>query len=197
MKVIGLTGGIATGKSTASRYLVQNGLPVLDADQMAREVVEPGMPALADLVAAFGEDILLVTGELNRMELGRRVFSDPQALKQLNQITHPRIRERLFEHLKYIGESKNTPAVVIDAALIFETGWDEIVDEVWLLVVSEETQRERLKQRSKVTEEQARAMMASQMPASEKMKRAKVWIDNNGSVAALYHQLDELVNTII
>jgi dephospho-CoA kinase len=155
------------------------------------------MPALAELIAVFGEEILLVTGELNRKVLSRLVFSNPEALKQLNQITHPRIRERLFEHLKYIGESKNTPAVVIDAALMFETGWDKIVDEVWLLVVSEATQRERLKERMQVTEEQAHAMMASQMSASEKMKRAKVWIDNNGSLAALYHQLDELVNTII
>ncbi len=197
MKVIGLTGGIASGKSTASRYLAQNGLPVLDADVMAREIVQPGMPALKEIVEAFGEDMLLITGELDRKALGRLVFSDPEALKKLNAITHPKIRERLLIHLQHIEDMKSYPAVIIDAALLMETGWHELVDDVWLIVIDESHQMSRLVQRNAISELEAQTMMAIQMPMAEKMKLAKVWIDNNGLPSDLYHQLDELVMTIM
>lgn len=197
MKVIGLTGGIASGKSTASRYLAQNGLPVLDADVMAREIVQPGMPALKEIVEAFGEDMLLITGELDRKALGRLVFSDPEALKKLNAITHPKIRERLLIHLEHIEDMKSYPAVIIDAALLMETGWHELVDDVWLIVIDENHQKRRLIERNAITELEAQTMMAIQMPMAQKMKLAKVWIDNNGLPADLYHQLDELVMTIM
>lgn len=197
MKVIGLTGGIASGKSTASRYLAQNGLPVLDADVMAREIVQPGMPALKEIVEAFGEDMLLITGELDRKALGRLVFSDPEALKKLNAITHPKIRERLLKHLESIEDMKSYPAVIIDAALLMETGWHELVDDVWLIVIDENHQKRRLIERNAITELEAQTMMAIQMPMADKMKLARVWIDNNGLPSDLYHQLDELVMTIM
>ncbi len=196
MKVIGLTGGIASGKSTASRYLLQNGLPVLDADLMAREVVLPGMPALAEIAAAFGDQVILITGELDRKALGAIVFSDAQALSRLNRIMHPRILERLDDALEAIKESKTYSAVIIDAALLLEANWDVIVDDVWVMLSDANNQCQRLVARSGYSESEAQRIIAHQMPQEEKMVRARVWIDNNKSIADLYHQLDELILTI-
>lgn len=196
MKVIGLTGGIASGKSTASRYFTQNGIPVLDADMMAREVVLPGMPALREIAKAFGESMLLITGELDRKALGRIVFNDAEALIRLNQIMHPRIKERLLDALEAIEESKTYKSVVIDAALLFEAGWESIVDETWLLLLDEDKQCQRLVDRNGMSDDEARRMIATQMSLVEKKARAQVWIDNNGSMPDLYHQLDELIVTI-
>ena len=196
MKVIGLTGGIASGKSTASRYLLQNGIPVLDADLMARDVVLPGMPALHDIETEFGKEVILITGELDRKALGSIVFSDAQALSRLNKIMHPRILERLDDALEAIKESKTYSAVVIDAALLLEAGWDVIVDDVWVMLTDEGNQCERLMSRSGYTEEAAMRIISHQMAQAEKMVRARVWIDNNSSLSDLYHQLDELIITI-
>lgn len=196
MKVIGLTGGIASGKSTASRYFAQNGIPVLDADIMAREVVLPGMPALREIAEAFGESMLLITGELDRKALGRIVFSDAEALHRLNQIMHPRIKERLLDALEAIEESKTYKSVVIDAALLFEAGWESIADETWLLLLDEDKQCQRLVDRNGMSDDEARRMIATQMSLNQKKARAQVWIDNNGSMPDLFHQLDELIVTI-
>lgn len=196
MKVIGLTGGIASGKSTASRYFAQNGIPVLDADIMAREVVLPGMPALREIAEAFGESMLLITGELDRKALGRIVFNDAEALHRLNQIMHPRIKERLLDALEAIEESKTYKSVVIDAALLFEAGWESIADETWLLLLDEDKQCQRLVDRNGMSDDEARRMIATQMSLNQKKARAQVWIDNNGSMPDLYHQLDELIVTI-
>lgn len=196
MKVIGLTGGIASGKSTASRYFLQNGLPVLDADIMAREVVLPGMPALKEIAKTFGQDMLLVTGELDRKALGELVFNQPAALEELNRIMHPRIRERLTDALEGIRESKTYSAVIIDAALLLEAGWGSIVDEVWLLVVDPQRQIDRLMHRNQITRSEASRLVDLQMSLEDKKEQAKIWIENNGQLSDLYHQLDELILTI-
>lgn len=196
MKVIGLTGGIASGKSTATRYLQQNGIPIIDADVMAREVVLPGMPALREIALEFGPEVILITGELDRKALGKIVFSDAQALERLNRIMHPRIKERILDALEAIEESKTYTSVVIDAALLLEAGWAEIVDDVWLMLVEEAVQCERLERRSGLAGGEARRIMGHQMPLHEKKRLAKVWIDNNKTLLDLYHQLDELILTI-
>ncbi|MCK8060612.1 MULTISPECIES: dephospho-CoA kinase [unclassified Fusibacter] len=196
MKIIGLTGGIASGKSTASRYLEHCGIPIIDADLIAREVVQPGKPALKKIVDSFSEDILLPTGELNRKKLGQIVFSDPVKLKELNQIVHPSIRSAITQRIVHFEDDRSCKAVIIDAALLIETGLHEMVDDVWLMVVDKRVQLDRLISRNNLSEEDAQKMIVTQLTLEEKKKLARVYIDNNRGLADLYHQLDELVITI-
>lgn len=197
MKIIGLTGGIASGKSTAAHYLSQSGIPIIDADVVAREIVRPNMPALKAIVKTFGKEMLHSDGTLNREKLGSVVFEDPQALKTLNNITHPHIRNRILAMIGHIEESKTYPAIIIDAALLIETGWQVLVDDVWLIVIDEALQIKRLIKRSGLTESQAKNRIARQMPQDLKKQHATVYIDNNHGLDALYHQLDELLQTIM
>jgi dephospho-CoA kinase len=196
MKTIGLTGGIASGKSTSSRYLEHCGIPIIDADLIAREVVQPGKQALKKIVDMFSEEILLPTGELNRKMLGQIVFTDPDKLKALNAIVHPSIRSAILERISFFEEDRSCKAVIIDAALLIETGLNEIVDDVWLMVVDKKVQLDRLVSRNNLSIEDAKKMIITQLTLEEKKQMATVYIDNNRGLADLYHQLDELVITI-
>ncbi len=179
MRVIGLTGGIASGKSTVSGMLRELGARVIDADAIAREVVEPGRPALAEIVAWLGRDILLADGSLDRRKLGELVFGDSAARAALEGITHPRITAAAKEALA-AAEREGCAVAVLDVPLLYEAGWDEGVDEVWVVYVDAATQLSRLMARDSLTAAQAAARVAAQMSLEEKARRADIVIDNSG-----------------
>jgi dephospho-CoA kinase len=195
MKMIGLTGGIGSGKSTVAALLTEHGFPVVDADQLAREVVEPGQPALAELAEAFGQDVLLADGSLNRPELAARAFVDKARTELLNAITHPRIqelRERRFQE----AEDAGSEAAVYDMPLLVEQGVDKNMDLTVVVDVDVEERVRRLVTTRGLTEEDARRRIAAQVDDAERLAAADVVIDNNGPVEALGEQVEQLVRVI-
>lgn len=179
MRVLGLTGGIGSGKSMVASMFSQLGADVIDADQLARDVVEPGQPALDEIATAFGRDILLPDGRLDRGKLARIIFADPVARGKLNAITHPRIRERMDAA---IAARASQPGVLIaDIPLLYENDRASTVEAVIVVWVDPATQLRRLLERDGLTEEEARQRIAAQMPLDEKQARADVVIDNGGS----------------
>ncbi len=186
--VIGLTGGIASGKSLVSEELARRGAALVDADQVSRELTRPGSPVLAELVEAFGPDILQSDGVLDRKGLAGRVFGDPRALDRLNQITHPAIWKEIHHQL---GELSQThPVVVLVAPLLLEHGGERYVDQVWVVHVRPEVQLERLMRRDGLSAEQAEARRSAQISASERLQRADVVIDNSGSPEETVRQIE-------
>lgn len=192
MKVIGLTGGIASGKSTVSMLLKQKGAAIIDADEIAKEIIQPGKPAWTEVVEHFGKGILREDGNIDRKKLAHIVFSDEKELETLNRITHPRIVEEIKRRLKSFRE-KNESVVVVDAALLLEIGLDMLVDEVWLVAVDEKTQLERLLFREKsMGFAEALERIRAQMPLEEKLKFAHRVIDNGGSIEETKRQVDRI-----
>lgn len=181
MPVIGLTGNIASGKSLVSGILKELGARVIDADIVAREVVAPGTAGWRKIKETFGEGVLNPDLTVNRQILGSKVFNDPQQREKLNAITHPVIVEKIQAEVNTFRRSGPGPdkVLVVVAPLLIETDSDILVDEVWLVVIPEETQIERLIKRDGLTREQALARIRSQMPVSEKKKYAQVIIDNS------------------
>ncbi len=182
MKRIGLTGGIATGKSTVSQMLTELGAVVIDADRLAREVVRQGCPAWQDIVAWFGRDVLLPNGEIDRAKLGQVIFSDSTARVKLNEFTHPRVIARMNSMLSDMAEQGHAEPVVLDVPLLIEANMAESVDEVWLVVANPNVQLERLMRRNRLSEAEARARILAQMPLAEKRSYAHRIIDNSGSM---------------
>jgi len=189
MYKIGLTGGIGAGKSAASAYIGRLGIPVLDADRAAREVVEPQTKGYEQIVQAFGSGILLDDGTLNRKKLGQVVFSDSARRETLNAIVHPLV-EQWFEGALCALAQKQTPLVVLDVPLLIECGWHEFVDEVWLVAADDEKRIERIEQRDGCTEQEALARISSQLSQAEKKRYATRILDNNGTLGELYSQID-------
>lgn len=177
---IGLTGGIATGKSTVANILQRLGAHVVDADVIAREIVMPGQPAYEEIVQYFGPQALLPDGQLNRSWLAEQVFSDGRKRGFLNQATHPRIIERIETIVGELAASGYRLPVVLDVPLLIEAGMAESVDEVWLVVVDPVTQLERLMQRDGLSADSAQLRIAAQMPLAEKVPFAHRIIDNGG-----------------
>jgi len=188
MRVIGLTGGIASGKSSVASLLERLGAAVVDADRLAREVVEPGEPALAQIVAAFGAKVLNRDGGLNRTALGEIVFSDDAARRTLEAITHPAIRERAEARLAGLSEAGVETAFYV-APLLIEAGNASRVDEIWVVYLDRETQLARLMARDSLGREAALRRIASQMPMEEKKRRGKIVIDNRGTREELEAQV--------
>lgn len=179
MRVLGLTGGIGSGKSMVASMFAELGADVIDADQLAREVVEPGQPALEEIRTAFGPDILLPDGRLDRGKLGRIIFADPVARGTLNAITHPRIRELMAGE---IAARRSRPGVlIVDIPLLYENDRTDSVEAVIVVWVDSKTQLRRLVERDGLSEEEARQRIAAQMPLDEKRARADVVIDNSDS----------------
>jgi dephospho-CoA kinase len=179
--LVGLTGGIATGKSTVTGMLARPSVRVVDADALAREVVEPGTPAHARIVAEFGKGVLQPDGRLDRARLGEIVFPDPDRRKRLEAITHPAIRAR-FEQIMADLERQGFDGILIwDAALLVESGGHNKMDKVVVVTTDPATQLARLMARDGSTEEAARARTASQMPLAVKARVADYVIDNSGS----------------
>lgn len=191
MYKIGLTGGIATGKSTVSGWMAQRGVAVIDADRVAREVVEPGTPGLQAVADAFGKDVLLEDGQLNRPALGAIVFNNEVKRKQLNGILHSYIKERI-DQLEKMFEDRGEPAVIYDVPLLIEAGWYKDMDEVWLVVTDEATQIHRLMERNGLDEAEAACRIKSQLPLSEKRKYSQVIISNEGPMEELEAELEQL-----
>ncbi|RPJ08493.1 MAG: dephospho-CoA kinase [Deltaproteobacteria bacterium] len=180
--VVGLTGGVASGKTTVSEILQEEGAYLIDADMIARQLVEPHSATWYEIRKAFGDDILDENGSLRRKKLAARVFSDPDERKILNQILHPQIRREIQNRLKEIAEKDPRAIVIVDAALLVETGDYREMDKVIVIASSPQEQIERLKQRDGMEEEQARNVLASQMPLEEKRKVADFIICNEGSL---------------
>jgi len=179
MKVLGLTGGIGSGKSMVASMFTQLGADVIDADRLAREVVEPGQAALKEIATAFGTDILLPDGRLNRGKLARIIFADPVARGTLNAITHPRIRERMDAEIT--ARRSRAGILVVDIPLLYENNRTGAVETVIVVWVDPKTQLRRLQERDGLSVEEARQRIAAQMPLDEKRARADVVIDNSGS----------------
>lgn len=190
VRVIGLTGGIASGKSTAAKILAELGAEIIDADQLARDVVRPGEPAYRAIVSAFGTDVLNEDGTINRAALGTIVFADPVARRQLESITHPAIA-RQAEHLLAELRSRGTQLAVYMAPLLIEAGITGRVDEVWVVYVDRETQIRRLMCRDGLSKDDALQRIASQMSMEEKRDLARVVIDNRGTEADLVRTIRE------
>lgn len=189
MRTIGLTGGIATGKSTVAALLTERGAIVVDADSAAREVVEPGQPALAEIAAHFG-DFVVREGRLNRAALGELIFADPSARRELEAITHPRIRQRLAQ-LTQRAMALEPPLVVVDIPLLFETGRAETFDGVMVVYASPQTQAARLRDREGLGETAIAQRLAAQIPIDDKRGRATWVIDNDGPLEATVAQIDK------
>lgn len=190
MHLFGLTGGIATGKSTVSQLFAEKGVPILDADLVAREVVEPGQPTLAEIAQRF-PGVLRPDGTLDRAKLGQRIFGDPVERAALNAITHPRIQAAVLEKTRALAEA-GAPRVIYDAALLIENGLHRGMHGVVLVVAPPDVQRARLMQRDGLSREAAEARIASQMPLDEKRPHATWIIDNGGSLEDTRRQVDEV-----
>ena len=187
--LVGLTGGIATGKSTVSALLRQLGCEIIDADLLAREVVEPGQPAWTTIVAEFGQDVVTGDGTLDRKKLGAIVFADPERRRRLEAITHPAIRERFRARLDGLAEKGFTGIVIFDAAVMIESGNYKNMDRLVVVVTDEPTQMSRLRGRDGTDDAEGRRKIASQMPLSEKAKLADYVIDNSGARHATAEQV--------
>ncbi|NLY60148.1 MAG: dephospho-CoA kinase [Clostridiales bacterium] len=192
MKIIGLTGGIATGKSQVSSILSQLGAIIIDADKVAREIVQKGLPAWQQIRDEFGEEYLLPNGEINRKKLGELVFSHPDALAKLNNITHPAIKARIEDQINHLKAQGYKGLVVVDAALLLETGWETMVDQVWVVDVSMEKRIERLMARDGLTRDQALSRINSQMSQQERIAKADIIIYNNSDINSLKEQVQRL-----
>ena len=191
MLVIGLTGGIGTGKSEAARHMVSLGAVLIDADVVGHEAYRPHAEAWERVVDAFGEGILQPNGEIDRRSLGAIVFSDPEQLARLNGIMHPLMARMVQEKIEEF-QTEGADVAVVEAALLFEAGWDSLVQEVWVTDASEEAVIHRLEQRNGMSEEEARKRLASQMSRSERLERADYVIDNSGGLAEMRQAIDEL-----
>ncbi|GAA4172711.1 dephospho-CoA kinase [Gryllotalpicola koreensis] len=198
MKLIALTGGIASGKSTVSARLAEHGAVILDADKLAREVVEPGQPALAQIVAEFGEGVLLPDGSLDRPALGRLVFGDPAALQKLNDITHPAVW-RLGQAKLAAAEAENPEAIVIyDVPLLVEASRDRPLrfEKVVVVNARRDERLRRLVADRGLSEAEAEARIGSQATDAERVAVADVVLDNDGSREELLAAVDELWATL-
>lgn len=182
MKLIGLTGNIACGKSTVARIFEGLGAKIIDADEIARSIVEPGKPAWREIVETFGNEVLNPDNTVNRKKLGEIIFNDEDKRKALNGITHPRIIGRVRELVEIYGK-ENTPVVIIEAALIVEKGGlKDLIDSLIVVTADEESQMKRLIERSGYTREEALSRIKSQMPSLEKVKHADYVIENSGTM---------------
>ena len=194
MLVIGLTGGIGTGKSEVTRMLESLGAVVINADQVGHEAYRPDSESWKEVVNNFGEQILRPNGEIDRQKLGAIVFADTDQLSKLNQIMHPRMARIVSGQLELL-RGQGTRVVVVEAALLFEAGWDSLVDEVWATDSPVETVIERLQARNSMSAEEVLKRIDSQMDRSERLNRAQVIVDNDGDVADLEAKVETLWNT--
>lgn len=185
--ILGLTGGIATGKSTVAAVFAELGAVIVSADQLAREAVAPGSPTLQALVSAFGPEILDAAGGLDRTVLARVVFADPAARQQLNALIHPAIGRLAEARLQALRDRK-VPLVIYEAPLLFEAGAERRVDRILTVIVDAETQRARLADRDRLPGEEIEARISAQWPQAEKVARADYVIDNSGTSAETRQQ---------
>ena len=189
MIVIGLTGGIASGKSTAAEQLRENGAHVIDADRLGHRVYEPGSPGFQKVVNEFGHDLVAADGSINRQVLGGKVFGDPAQMKRLTDIAWPEIRRMAAEEIEAERE-RGTAVVVLEAAVLIEAEWTDLVDQVWVVYVKPEIARERLMARNNLSAEAAQARIDSQLSNKDRLALADVKIENSESLEELTKKVD-------
>ncbi|MGG3839333.1 dephospho-CoA kinase [Paenibacillus thiaminolyticus] len=188
---IGLTGGIASGKSTVSRLLVERGALLVDADRIAREIVLPGSPALDQIADRFGADMLLPDGSLDRKRLGNVVFSNAAARKALEEITHPAIRQEMITQMRRLEEEHPQSLVVVDVPLLYESGLTDRFEEIVVVYVPQAIQLERLMRRDGLTEAEASERLLSQWDIEMKRERADYVIDNSNGIEETGQQVEQ------
>jgi dephospho-CoA kinase len=188
MLIIALTGGIGSGKSTVAAYFAQLGIPVIDADQLARELVIPGSPALREIVAAFGPEALLPDGNLDRARLRQQIFADPERRRRLEAILHPRI----YAEMRRRAQTLHTDYCILVIPLLLETGETAFVDRVLVIDAPESLQRERVKSRDGMSEATLEAILRSQISRGERLRAADDIIVNDADLAHLRQQINEL-----
>ncbi len=196
MFVIGLTGGIGTGKSEVSRVLAELGAAVVDADKVAHEVYEPGTAGWREVVDTFGEDVLDTIGRIDRKKLAGLVFNDNTSLGKLNAIVHPKVRQLLEDRLGELNR-RGTKIVVVEVPLLIEAirqeaRWTRMIDEIWVVAATEDQVVERVQARSDLDEEAIKSRIRSQTAQDERAKYADVVIDNDGSLEGLRHKVSKL-----
>ena len=194
MITIGLSGGIGSGKTEASRILQEMGAEVISADQVGHQAYEPHTDAWKQVVETFGDDILQPDGQIDRRKLGGIVFSNPGEMAKLNAIMHPRMHTMMEEHLREL-KAKGAQVAVLEAAILVEAGWISLVDEVWMLEAPEEVAVERIQQRNGLPEEEIRKRLRSQLSNEERAGYAGEVIENTGDLEALRLRLKELWNS--
>ena len=192
MLIVGLTGGVASGKTAVSQVLKEEGAYIIDADQIARELVQPHKPAWNELIRAFGQEILQEDGSIHRKKLADKVFADPKERKLLNRVLHPRIREEMGRRAMEIGRKDPEAIVVIDAALLVELGDHREMDKVIVVTSTERQQIKRLQDREGMGPEEARRILSSQMAPEEKLKVADFVIRNEGSLNEVKRRAKEV-----
>lgn len=191
--IIGLTGGIASGKSTASAYIEEKGYPVLDADKYARKATAKSGPSYKGIIQAFGEDVVSEDGEIDRSRLGAIIFKDPGQRKVLNKLVHPEVRRMMNEDRDRLVQDNH---VFLDIPLLFENGLDDQCDITLTVYVDESIQKTRLMERNRLTEAEAESRISSQMPLAEKRDKSDFVLDNSGSRANLYEQIEQFLSEI-
>lgn len=192
--VLGVTGGIASGKSTAVAHFRKLGFRIVDADIVARDVVRPGTPGLKVLIETFGHQIINDQGGLDREGLGKIIFADETKRKQLNQLLSPFIRQEI---LRQIQANKDYRLVVVDIPLLYEAGYEQYMDQVAVIYIPEEMQKQRLMLRNDLSEAEAALRIASQLSIEKKKVRADIVFDNQGSIEDLTQQIDAWVNRFL
>ena len=190
MHVIGLTGGIASGKTTVTRFFREKGVSVIDADLLGHRTYEPGSDTFRAVVKTFGHDLVAPDGSIDRKVLGGKVFGRPDELKRLTDIVWPGIRKLASEELSALETAGNSIAC-LEAAVLFEGGWEDLVDEVWVVVVEPDAAVKRLAERNGLDEAAARARIDSQLSNTERIARAQVVIENNASLESLDGRIGE------
>lgn len=189
MIVIGLTGGIASGKSTAAEQLRKNGAHVIDADRVGHRVYEPGSPGFQKVVNEFGHDLVSADGTINRQVLGGKVFGDPAQMKRLTDIAWPEIRRMASEEIE-AERARGTSIVVLEAAVLIEAEWTDLVDQVWVVYVKPEIARERLMARNNLSADAAQARIDSQLSNKERLALADVKIENSDTLEDLLKRVE-------
>ena len=191
MKVIGLTGGIGSGKSTVSRFLAELGAVVIDADKVGHEALKPGTELWREVVTAFGRQTLTPDGDIDREKLGEIAFSNPDSLVRLNRIMHPRLYEVVKAQIEECRR-QGTGVVVLEAPLLIEAGWTSLVDKIWVTVASEATVLRRLQERTGLSEPESLARIRSQLASTERVRYADVTIDTDGELDELRARVEKL-----
>ncbi len=192
MRIIGLTGGLASGKSTVSSYLKSKGIPVIDCDYESRCILQKGERGYSKAVEAFGEEILQPNGEIDRKKLASIIFKDEALVQKLNAIVHPEVIIRTHELLSEY-QNQGCEIAVVDAPLLIEAGMHKICHELWVVYTSPETQIKRAMARDNSTLEQVQERIKNQMPLEEKARLADVLISNEGTLEELYNRVDEVL----
>ncbi|PFG74487.1 dephospho-CoA kinase [Tepidiforma thermophila] len=190
MHVIGLTGGIASGKSTVTSFFRERGIPVIDADILGHRTYDPGTETYQKVVETFGQDVVAADGTIDRKVLGSKVFGRPEELKKLTDIVWPGIRRLASEQLAEF-EAAGNELVVLEAAVLLEAGWEDLVDEIWVVVVDPEIAVQRLAARNGLDPDAARARIASQLTNEERIARGDVIIENNGTLDELNARIQQ------